>query len=68
MSQREPPTIDHRAHLLRLGLEVAQLAAAVGSVVAIVKGGFNVGAAALVAVTAVLSVALVRTPRPPLPW
>jgi hypothetical protein len=63
----EPPTIDHRAHLTRIGLEVGQIAAIVGALVELARKGPGVTSGAAVAAAVVLTVILMRTPRPPLP-
>jgi hypothetical protein len=59
--------VDHRAHRLRLGLEAAQLVALVATGTGLVKSGITATTLTLLAMTVLLSVWLIRTPRPPLP-
>ena len=59
--------MDHRGHLLRIGLELGQIAAVLATVVSVAKTGFGPRAAVLLAISLLLTVALLRTPRPPLP-
>ncbi len=68
MDERAPePKIDHGAHLFRLTLELCQLVALFGCVVLLVKTGVNAKTGAALAVAGILTILLIRTPRPPLP-
>ena len=58
--------IDHRAHLLRIALEIAQLFAVITMLVLFAKTGFNVRTATALVAGALTTVLLARTPRPPL--
>jgi hypothetical protein len=59
----DAPKIDHRGHLLRIALDLAQIVAIVGALVSLVRTGIS----AVTGVAIVLTVVLLRTPRPPLP-
>jgi hypothetical protein len=63
----KPPKVDHRAHLIRIGLEIAHIAAIVGAGVALLKTGVSAISVAAITVAIVLTVVVMRTPRPPLP-
>jgi hypothetical protein len=58
--------IDHRAHLLRIALEIAQLFAVISTLVLLAKTGFNVRTAGALVAAALTTALLARTPRPPL--
>ena len=58
--------IDHRAHIRRIALEIAQLFAVITTLVLFAKTGFNVRTAGALAAAALTTALLVRTPRPPL--
>lgn len=58
--------IDHRAHLLRIALEIAQLFAVISVLVLFAKTGFNVRTAGALVAAALATALLARTPRPPL--
>ena len=60
-------TVDHRAHRLRLGMEAIQLVGLVATGISLVRRGITATTLTLLAMTVLLSVWLIRTPRPPLP-
>ena len=58
--------IDHRGHLRRIALEIAQLLTVITTLVLFAKTGFNFRTAGALVAAAVTSVLLAQTPKPPL--
>ena len=67
VEEEKQPRVDHRAHLTRIGLEIAQLISIGGSLLSVVRTGVSGTTIVVVCVTVALTVYLARTPRPPLP-
>jgi hypothetical protein len=65
---KEPPSkLDHDAHLLRLSLEIGQIATIIVTIVAFARSGMSLASVGALVAAVLLTIALVRTPRPPLP-
>ena len=65
--KQPPPKPDHGAHLLRLSLEMGQIATILVTIVAFARSRLSLLSGGALAAAVVLTVALMRTPRPPLP-
>ncbi len=62
-----PPPIGHRAHLTRIALEIAHIAAIVGAVVSVGRSGMSATTVTVIGAAVVLTALLFFRPRPPLP-